>query len=643
MNYGNVRRPTSIALERFLKTHQNLLAQPSPPRIWKQPPPPADDEDECTLKLSHPLLRMLESSSSSSTLSFSHFHQIHTQLIIAGLSQHPLAAGRAIKTLCRSPSSLHLAVSFFRGLHAPDAFICNTIIRSFLNFNGPDQALAFYHRHMLPQCVPPNHYTFPLLVKICAELGSIQEGAKTHCCILKHGSGSDLFVLNSLIHMYFVFGMIEEACRVFDERSDSDLVTWNSMMDGYVKCGRVQEARWIFDEMPETDVVSWNTMIAGYVAIGDLTSAEQLFGEMPVKDVVSWNVLIDGYARIGEVSLASDLFNQMPKRNVVSWNAMLALYSRSKTYRECLRLFDMMMADGETQPNEATLVSVLTACANMGMLDRGKWVHSYIKENKRIEHDVLLLTSLLTMYAKCGDMSSASEIFENMPEKSVVSWNSMIMGYAMHGQGEKALEMFLEMEKRGPMPNDATFICVLSACVHGGMVLEGWWYFNLMHRVYKIKPNVDHFGCMVDLLSRAGFLRDSEELIKKIPMEETTALWGALLSACKTHSDSKLGERVGKRLIELEPEDVGPYVLLSNIYAAEGRWDDVEVVRKMMKERGLQKPAGFSSLDHSESNSKSLFEGTPAHKKSMVYSMLNEMGTQLKLSSRNLRITGSEI
>ncbi|KAF9626397.1 hypothetical protein IFM89_033216 [Coptis chinensis] len=348
---------------------------------------------------------------------------------------------------------------------------------------------------------------------------------------------------------------------------------------------------------------------------------------MVARDVVSWNSMVDGYARIGNVSVARELFDLMRSRNVVSWNTMLALYARRKDNAECLRLFDRMMQEGEVKPNEATLMSVLTACANLGKLDRGRWIHSYIEENERIEPDVLLSTSLLTMYAKCGAMDLAREVFSEMQERSVVSWNSMIMGYGMHGYGEKALEMFLEMEKSGETPNGATFVCVLSACTHAGMVLEGWWYFDLMKRVYKIEPKVEHYGCMVDLLGRAGLMKDSEELIQKMPMEAGPPLWGALLSACETHSNFELGERVAKRLIELEPRDVGPYVLLSNIYAREGKWDDVEKVRMMMREQGLQKAAGLSLIDIAEANNQ--YESI--HKRSMVSSMLSEMGAQIKL------------
>lgn len=499
-----------------------------------------------------------------------------------------------------------------------------------MNVNDPYTALGFYYEQMVRKCVAPNHYTFPLLVKVCWEIGSIGDGEKIHARILKFGFELDLFVRNSLIHMYSVCGRIGDARAMFEVCSISDLVTWNSMIDGYVKNGEIGAARELFEEMPERDLFSWNSMIAGYVGNGDMTAAEDLFNKMPFRDIVSWNCMIDGYAQVQNMEIACELFNWMPYRNVVSWNIMLALYVRIKDYDECLRMFDKMM--GETMPNEATLVSVLTACAHLGRLDRGKWIHSYIKNNRVIEPDVLLSTALLTMYAKCGAMDLARDVFDKMPNRSVVSWNSMIMGYGMHGQADKALEMFLDMEKRGPMPNDATFICVLSACAHSGMILEGWWYFDLMRQVYKIEPKVEHYGCMVDLLGRAGLMKDSEELIRRMPMEGGTALWGALLSACRTHSNSELAEIVAKRLVELEPRDIGPYLLLSNIYAAEGKWDDVEIVRMMMKERGLTKTTGFSRVHIEEFGTQSFVEDASVHRKSMMYSILSDMATRMKLS-----------
>lgn len=620
-------RLSSLSLEKLLKSQKNLSRPP--PRLWldvEDEPIDVDPHGYTILKLTHPLLRTLDSCSG-----IKQFNQVHTHLIVSGIFQHSLAASRVIKKLSSFPHFLTYAVSVFNCFEESDAFLCNTIIRSYVNFGDPYGALRFYYEHMIAKSVVPNHYTFPLVVKACAGIGSVKEGEKIHCRVLKFGFESDLFVRNSFIHMYSICGKVKDARTMFDAGPDWDLVSWNSMIDGYVKNGDVFVAHQLFHMMPERDSFSWNSMLAGYLGIGDMEAARRLFQMMPYKDVVSWNCMVDGYARTKNLSMALEFFNQMPMRDVLSWNTMLAVYVRSKDYGKCLGLFDMMIEEGDIKPNKATLVSVLTASANSGRLDRGKWVHSYIESN-RIKPDVLLSTALLTMYAKCGDMDLARDVFDKMHDKSVVSWNSIIMGYGMDGCGEKALEVFLDMQKRGPIPNESTFISILSACTHAGMVLEGWWCFDLMQRVYRIEPKIEHYGCMVDLLARAGFTKESEELIRKIPMEAGHTLWESLLSACRTHSNLELGVVVAKRLIELKPGDIGPYLLLSHIYASLGKWDDVELVRMMMKEKRLNKEAGSSSLQFGECDSEFLVENGSLHRRNMVYSMLSEIGARLKLS-----------
>ncbi|GJN01136.1 hypothetical protein PR202_ga18376 [Eleusine coracana subsp. coracana] len=325
----------------------------------------------------------------------------------------------------------------------------------------------------------------------------------------------------------------------------------------------------------------------------------------------------------------------MPRRSVVSWNVILALYAKMKDWHECLRMFDAMMAVGKYMPNEKTFVSVLTACGNLGDLERGKWVHALVRKRwERLVPDVLLLTALLTMYAKCGVMETAREIFDSMSERSVPSWNSMIMGYGLHGHSEKALELFMEMERSGPKPNETTFICVLSSCAHGGLVLEGWWCFDRMVRFYNIEPMAEHFGCMMDLLGRAGLLKDSENLLTNLQGKVSPALWGTLVSASRTQNNSKLGEFVGRKLIEMKPTEVGPYVLLSNIYAAEGRWDDVEKVREMMKDNGVEKDIGLSLVGSNEIEPCPVAEGNVLSQRSgVMLTLLGEIGLHMKKPS----------
>lgn len=434
--------------------------------------------------------------------------------------------------------------------------------------------------------------------------------------------------------MYASSGDILAAEKIFalSKNLDRDAVTYNSMIDGYARNGKLADARKVFDEMPDADVVSWNTMIAGYIGNGDIAAAEELFWMMPERDVVSWNSMIDGYAGIGEVSIARELFNSMPARNLASWNVLLALYARAKDYRECLDLFDVMMGGSNPAPDKATIVSVLTACSNLAQLDRGRWIHSLIRE-RSIEPDALLSTALLTMYAKCGAIESAQEVFDRMPERSAVSWNSMIMSYGLHGRTDKALELFLEMEKSESTPNESTFVCILSACSQSGSVLEGWWCFERMVRVYDIEPKAEHVGCVVDLLGRGGLLKDAAEFAKDLTDKPTKALWGALMSSCWRHSDWEIGKFVGSKLIEMMPEEVGPYVLLSNIWAAEGKWEEVDKIRAMMEERGLQKGAGLSLVELNNVTVESLSEANRLSynsKKRVVFSLLREMGGHLK-------------
>ncbi|OWM83192.1 hypothetical protein CDL15_Pgr011874 [Punica granatum] len=605
----NPTRLLPIALDIFIKRQRNLSKHP--PKLWPRDPKPKPpitnhphdhlrQREIPALDLAHPYLRKL-----NSCLSIGQFNQVHSQLVVSGLSQHSLVTSQVVKKLCALGSVPH-AVWFFARVEEADAFLCNTVMRGFMNAGDSSRAIKFYFDEMVGKSIDPNYYTFPVVIKCCVEIGSSVEGEKVHGRTIKLGFEPDLFVRNSLIHLYSSFGKVGCARKVFDSGFVLDSVSWASMIDGHAKNGELSVARELFDEMPDRDVVSWNAMISGYAGAGDMQKAKYLFDRMPFKNVVSWNCMIDGFARVGNVLMAREFFNQMPTPNLVSWNIMLALYVRSKDYAECLRLFDRMQRGEEgIKPNEATLVSVFTACSNMGDLDKGISVHTYIK-NIGIRPDVLLSTALLTMYIKCGALEPAEEVFDEMLDRNTVTWNSMIMGYGNHGRAEEALKLFSEMEKKGPMPNDNTFTCVLSACAHAGLVFEGLYYFNKMSRVYEIEPKVEHFGCLVDLLARAGLMKESEELIKKMPTEDAwPALWVALLSACKSHSNLGLGEAVAKRLIELDPTDIEPYVLLSNIYAEECNWDGVESIRMMMKEKNLQKDAGASVIHVESPNSES--------------------------------------
>jgi pentatricopeptide repeat protein len=420
--------------------------------------------------------------------------------------------------------------------------------------------------HMQQTGIRPNQFTFASVLPACANMGALKHGKEIHENIIRSG-----------LH--------------------SDIVVGSALVDMYVKCGSIQEARTVFDNLPEQNVVSWNTMIAGYAKYGYVDEATNLFVKIPVRDVVSWNAMIAGYVQNGYLDEAVKLFQGMPERDVVSWNTMIAGYVQSGHFYEALTLFQELQLTG-MKPDLDTFAGVLPACANLAALGHGKLVHKCIIRNGfQSDHDGFVGSALVDMYSKCGTIKDARLVFDRMPRRDVVSWNAMILGYAMHGHGRETLLLFEEMKDAGTMPDNVTFVGVLSACSHGGLVKDGWKYFHCMSQNYHMEPELEHYVCMVDLLGRAGHLDQVQIFIDKMPINPGPAVWRSLLGACKLHKNIELGECVAQLLFELDPENASPYVQLANIYAAAGRWDDAENVRKMMKDGGIKKMPGCSWIE----------------------------------------------
>ncbi|KAJ1267962.1 hypothetical protein BS78_07G099300, partial [Paspalum vaginatum] len=312
-------------------------------------------------------------------------------------------------------------------------------------------------------------------------------------------------------------------------------------------------------------------------------------------DVASFNTLITAYARAGRVADARELFDEMPRRNAVSWSAMVNGYVQAGDGREALAMFSQMQSEG-VRPDDTVLVGVLAACAQHGALEQGKWVHGYLRTSgSRIT--VFLGTALVDMYAKCGEVRLAMEVFEGMKEKNVLAWTTMIKGLAMNGRGSEALVLFSQMESSGVRPDDIAFIGALCACTHAGLVDEGHELFDSMVVKYGIKPKIEHFGCMVDLLARNGMLCEAKEMIQKMPMKPDVLIWGALMAGCRFHKNVEMAEDVVKHWILLEPDKSGAYVLLANIYAASGKHASAREIRHLMRKKGVEKTPGCSTVE----------------------------------------------
>ncbi|XP_050226475.1 pentatricopeptide repeat-containing protein At1g33350 [Mercurialis annua] len=332
--------------------------------------------------------------------------------------------------------------------------------------------------------------------------------------------------------------------------------------------------------------------------LSDISCARQVFDEMSERNVVSWTAMINGYAKVGEVGNAIALFDKMPERDVPSWNAVIAGCTQNGLFKEAISLFRHMVLVAQTKPNQVTVVCALTACGHTGMLQLGKWIHGYMYRNY-LGYDSFLSNSLVDMYGKCGSLREAQMVFDMTSTKSLTSWNSMINCFALHGHSERAIYIFEEMTKHGDAvrPDEVTFVGLLNACTHGGLVEKGRFYFDMMTRVYGIEPQIEHYGCLIDTLGRAGKFKEAMEVVREMKIEPDEVVWGSLLNGCKVYGNADLAEYVIKKLIEIDPRNGGYGIMLANLYGGLGKWDEAGKVRKMLKDDNAYKTPGCSWIE----------------------------------------------
>ncbi|XP_065880784.1 pentatricopeptide repeat-containing protein At5g56310-like [Euphorbia lathyris] len=466
---------------------------------------------------------------------FKHIQQAHGFMISRGLDYDNALLNRLIH-VCTSLGFSNYAYSVFNCISQPDIFLYNSMIKS-LSSSHADASIFLFNNIQFAG-FRPDSYSYPFVLKAVVRLLAIEIGMQIHCQTIRIGLGSDVHIVIGLIQMYSSF-----------------------------RSSRISDARKVFDEMRHRtrDVALWNSMVAGYAKIGDMENAQVLFDCMvDNKNVISWTALISGYAQMNLPRGAIDIFRRMQVENV--------------------------------EPDEITMLAALSACADLGALELGEWIHNYI-DKFSLHRTVPLCNALIDMYSKSGNIKRALEVFEDMKHRSVITWTTIIAGLALHGLGREALEMFSRMERAKVKPNGITFIALLSACSHVGLVEIGRSWFSKMRLRYGIEPRIQHYGCMIDLVGRAGYLEEAEKLIKHMPFEPNAAIWGSLLAAAYIHGEAMLGARALRHLITLEPNNSGNYALLSNIYASHGMWKESRIVRKMMRDKGVKKIPGGSFIE----------------------------------------------
>ncbi|KAI5677606.1 hypothetical protein M9H77_08556 [Catharanthus roseus] len=521
--------------------------------------------------------------------------QLQTQVITHGLDPTNQYTTPRFLSKCFLLNGISYAQKMFDQIASRNASLYNAMLKGYIH-NEMHKKVFVMFDDMMNKNVRPNCYTFPMVLKSCGKLMALTEGEEVHSLVLKVGFKSNTYVGTTLIDVYSRVGQVSCAEKVFSEMVLRNVVAWTSMIKGFVSNGDLISARRLFDLAAERDAVLCTTMVLGYIGCGKMIDARKLFDVMPDKDLISWNTLLNGYANNGDVEGCEKVFQEMPERNIFSWNALLGGYAHNGRFMEVLIAFERMLNESHVQPNDATLVNVLSACARLGALELGKWVHVYA-ESRGYKDNIFVCNGLIDMYAKCGMIERATDVFRNMGIKDLIAWNTIINGLAVHGHGADALNLFSEMINAGERPDGITYIGILCACSHMGLVEDAFTYFQSMIDEYSIAPRIEHYGCMVDVLARAGLLERAVNFVKKMPIKADGVIWTVLLGACRTHKNIELAELALENLIQIEPKNPANYVMLGNIYGASRRWEDMARLKVAMRDTGTRKVPGCSFIE----------------------------------------------
>ncbi|KAL5583135.1 hypothetical protein UlMin_015577 [Ulmus minor] len=474
---------------------------------------------------------------------------------------------------------------------------------------------------------------FATIVKLCANIKELGFARQLHCRALKSGFGFDQNIRTALMVAYSKCSEMDEAFKMFSMMEGvQNVVTWTAMISGYLQNGVKEKAVHLFCQMCREGVrpnhFTYSTILTAQPSISIFQVHAQVIKTNYEKSPSVGTALLDAYVKIGNGETAAKIFESIEEKDIVAWSAMLAGYAQIGETEGAVKIFRQLVKEG-IKPNEFTFSSVIHACAGpTAAVEQGKQFHAFSIKT-RLNNALCVSSALVTMYAKRGNIESANEVFKRQGERDLISWNSMISGFAQHGQGKRALEIFENMRQQQLEMDGITFIGVISACTHAGLVEEGQRYFNMLVNNYDIQPKMEHYSCMVDLYSRAGMLEKAMDIINKMPFPAGATVWRTLLAACHVRRNLELGELAAQKLISLEPQDSAAYVLLSNIYAAAGKWQERSMVRKLMDDRKVKKEAGYSWIEV-KNKTYTFLAGDLSHPMSeRIYAKLKELSIRL--------------
>lgn len=564
--------------------------------------------------------------------------KIHALMILTGLYINENSLANLIASYARVGDILSPRKVFDK-LSNKSVVSWNAMIIAYSRQNFPKEVLGLFHQ-MILEGIRPDSSTFTLAIKACVSLMDLKMGKEIWCKAVDFGYQNDVFVASSVLNLYVKCGKMDEAMVVFNKMPRKDLVCWTTLITGFAQIGRAREAIDMYRRM-QTDGMGGDSvlmvgLIQSCVHLGDSKLGRTIHGYM-IRKGLSMNIvvhtsLLDMYAKNGYLEYALRVFEKTPSKNDTSWGALITGFAQNGFARNALELLVEMHGCG-FKPDLVSLIGALQACSQGGLLILGKSIHGYI--TKRLGFEKVSGTAVIDMYAKCGALSYARALFDRIDSRDIISWNTMIASYGVHGHGKEALSLFLQMTRTNSKPDHATFASLLSALGHSGLVDEGQHWFNLMVNNYNIQPTEKHYACMVDLLARAGLVEDAYKLIVSMNNEPGASVWVALLSGCCNHGKSSIGEMAAKKVLELNPDDLGIHALVSNFFAMENMWDEVAAVRKLMKETGIKKVPGYSVLDVNGKLHAFLKGDKSHHEYEAIASALDKLDREMRLQDKN--------
>ncbi|KAL9679765.1 hypothetical protein QQ045_017632 [Rhodiola kirilowii] len=510
----------------------------------------------------------------------------------------------------------------------------NAMISGYVQNGLMDEASHLF-RKMISLGMKPDSITFASFLPSICEVSNLNHAKEVQGYVIRHTGSLDAFIQSALIDIYCKCKDVENASKIFQQSTKIDVVVCTTMISGNVLSGRFSDAidnfRLVLQGHIKPNSVTLASILpacGGMVALkmGKELHSYILKNGYESKCYVSCAVM-DTYAKCGRLDLASKLFTQTPHKDDVSWNAMIANCSQNGQPEEAIELFRQMRKE-DTRYDCVSISAALSACATLPALHLAKEIHAFMVKGL-VHFDLFAASALIDVYAKCGKLSLAHQVFEMMQEKNEVTWNSIIAAYGNHGCLTDCLYLFNEMVKYGFQPDHVTFLAIISACGHAGQIDEGIHYFNRMMQEHGIKARMEHYACIVDLFGRAGRLREAMEVIKSMPFNADAGVWGTLLGACRVHNNVELAVLASKRLLDLDPQNSGYYMLMANLHADAGQWESVRKIRDLMKNQGVQKVPGYSWLESSNTTHMFVADDKTHPESEQIYLVLRHLMLEL--------------